>query len=238
VSQYTTRNLSFETDILNAFSGISNILATQLGSKFLFGIPEKYLSTQLFWSNVGATELRASDPSFPGLIPTWSWAAWKGEKHHQRATVNGSGFLVQFHFQDPQEGLRPLDVEEQWFSFKRKIGEDSLLDENETVDNEYERKLISKINESIPVWKACPHNPWETERQTFLQPQACELALRYPGCLLFNTTTASLFLRKHVYDTNEVATYSYLQRWESNGRDNSQVCLEICNETGGKRVGA
>lgn len=118
VSQYTTRNLSYQTDILNAFAGVSHILSVQFGTRFFFGLPEKYFTQALLWSNPGYEVRRSGVPE----IPSWSWAAWLGRTHFfnlcsERWPIDerSTGVLVKPHIQDPEDGLQPLAVKETWF---------------------------------------------------------------------------------------------------------------------------
>lgn len=76
VSQYCSRALSYEEDVLNAFAGILNTFVPAFG-EFRFGIPTRFLSLMLLWKAEG--RLRATRRT--GVdIPSWSWAAWKGYK--------------------------------------------------------------------------------------------------------------------------------------------------------------
>jgi hypothetical protein len=47
VAQYTTRKLSFEWDILNAFARVSEMLSNQLNTPFVYGLPEAYFPQAL-----------------------------------------------------------------------------------------------------------------------------------------------------------------------------------------------
>lgn len=68
---YRMKTLSWESDTLNAFSGILSALTEQSGWTFLSGLPEQHLEFGLLWI-----------PGDPGPVrriagfPTWSWAAW------------------------------------------------------------------------------------------------------------------------------------------------------------------
>jgi hypothetical protein len=71
---YTNRKMRFASDRLPAFAGISSILGLHFESKFLFGLPEKFLDLTLTWiplNNLTAPCRR------DGLeaVPTWSWAS-------------------------------------------------------------------------------------------------------------------------------------------------------------------
>lgn len=75
VAEYSTRYLSFESDVLNAFAGISNFLSTSIffGSPFVMGIPICSLEVGLMWHPSTRLQRRSATD-----IPSWSWAGWIG----------------------------------------------------------------------------------------------------------------------------------------------------------------
>jgi Heterokaryon incompatibility protein (HET) len=82
VQAYTTRQLSYSTDILLAFSGLSAILATTDGSPaFINGLPPKSLTAALLWA--GNRELvRRLDKQRRTLLPSYTWAGWDGPVYY------------------------------------------------------------------------------------------------------------------------------------------------------------
>lgn len=70
VSAYLRRELSFGSDILNAFHGIAKILSVSMDTEFYAGLPVKWLDHALLWQLYGTADRRAEFPSF-------SWAGWK-----------------------------------------------------------------------------------------------------------------------------------------------------------------
>lgn len=74
ISAYSTRKLTREDDILNAFEGILNNFTPVLGD-FISGLPEKMLCTSLLWRNKDNNPPRERRNCFP----SWSWTGWK---HH------------------------------------------------------------------------------------------------------------------------------------------------------------
>lgn len=69
--EFSRRKISFDWDILNAFAGISNVLAARLDALMRYGIPDSLFDWALLW-----------EPSYmlrrrPGF-PSWSWAGWVG----------------------------------------------------------------------------------------------------------------------------------------------------------------
>lgn len=76
-------------------------------------------------------------------------------------------------------------------------------------------------SESNLVWRNCPQNPWELHLHAVLDPVACELARKYPRCLVFNTTVASLRFKK---PTNAKENDT------GNNHGDAKVPLDICDE--------
>lgn len=192
ISDYTSRNLSFPSDILNAFVGISNKFAGAMDTTMINGLPERYLPQALLWENVDVIQRR--DEALK--IPTYSWAAWKGvTRYNDNAPVEKFkvGTLVQYHLQDPRQGLRPLRIEPMWFFAQMDLDN---LDSLPAVDEEYpEMRFMPRAEASIE-WRSCPQNPWNVHSQS-LDQNACLVAKHYPGSLVFCTTGAHLSLGIH-----------------------------------------
>lgn len=119
VEQYTTRQLTFPSDILNAFACAAKIVSSLLDSRLLFGLPERYLPQTLMWEH---TEVCDSDNRPPPIrdgrlsvaIPSWSWAhtlapvdyGWlnpQGETWTENDYRHTASLVVGFHYQDPEE---------------------------------------------------------------------------------------------------------------------------------------
>ncbi|MCJ1334478.1 hypothetical protein MMC10_011190 [Thelotrema lepadinum] len=105
IEQYTHRQLSFQSDILNAFAGLGQIFATCFQCRPFFGLPEALLDLALFWRPTRQLKRRNE-------FPSWSWAGWIGQVAYNSPfkicrTIEG-------HFESYQEdqfggeGLRPL----------------------------------------------------------------------------------------------------------------------------------
>ncbi|KAI1145067.1 heterokaryon incompatibility protein-domain-containing protein [Nemania diffusa] len=97
VEQYTTRQLSFPDDILNAFTGIMQEYSRTYHTEFCWGLPKRNFTSALLWRDNwhGLKELKPHllTTDKPGLqrrhpssdatpkIPSWSWAGWEGHVH-------------------------------------------------------------------------------------------------------------------------------------------------------------
>ena len=79
VQVYTSRHLTFSSDILLAFKALEARFQPLFRSDFLFGLPRSELDSQLIWQP-GAPLKRRRDPdtNLP-IFPTWSWAGWVGK---------------------------------------------------------------------------------------------------------------------------------------------------------------
>ncbi|KAF2495265.1 HET-domain-containing protein [Lophium mytilinum] len=201
VVDYTSRDLSFGSDILNAFAGIGNIFAKEQGAPLIFGLPERFLSQALLWENSAESQKRDEAPG----IPSWSWAAWKGRAIYDlnsRVEKLKVGTLVRFYFQDAQHGLRRVDADDAWF-FKT-VRLESMQD-LPAVDNEYpEMRFMPAASDSETAWRKCPHNPWAISSRE-LDRSIAEQAAKYPGSLVFTTTLATVTLRpQHVGNEDDM----------------------------------
>ena len=72
VTNYTRRQLRHDSDVLNAFSGFTNLLSAYNRIRFYFGLPESHLDSSIVW--------RPSQPlrRRKGPFPSWSWCGWSG----------------------------------------------------------------------------------------------------------------------------------------------------------------
>ncbi|KAK4197348.1 heterokaryon incompatibility protein-domain-containing protein [Triangularia verruculosa] len=204
VENYTTRQLSFGSDILNAFAGVGKALGEVLQSPFLFGLVERYLPQTLMWSCYGLAQRRAEMQG----TPSWSWASSANQANY--SWISGGSrldkdlleiaSLVFFHFQDPDVGLRKLDVEERWIDHAIAIKDIEIMS---GVPELKPRKYVPATWRSTQTWRECPHNPWQTMAHLTLDPEARDVCAEMPGSLIFNTTVASLKLERDSRDIYE-----------------------------------
>lgn len=79
VQAYTSRQLTYASDILQAFEGVAARFRPLFRSDLLFAIPRSELDSQILWQPYGPmTRRRDSDTGLP-IFPSWSWAGWVGE---------------------------------------------------------------------------------------------------------------------------------------------------------------
>lgn len=210
IKDYTSRHLSFESDIMNAFEGVANTIRKSLDSPMLFGLPEKYMFQALMWNCLGMSGQRTE----ASKIPSWSWAAaskqvnydWIGGNFRLHGHDRRIASLIYLHYQDPDLGLRKLHVKEKWMDSAATIEEVATEDKLPRLV----RRGAPEEQFSNKSWQECPHNPWQCLAHLPLDPDACIAAIDVPGSLVFNTTVASLTLSRD--SRNIYAGESFVER--------------------------
>ena len=115
---YLKRHLTYQTDILNAFNGVTEILAAIQNDTFFWGLPESFFSYAVTWCLAGySSRNNIQVPIFNSNgskeivpIPSWSWAAWSGEEATYRSGFTGGGqnavrSVIQFSIVDSTHRL-------------------------------------------------------------------------------------------------------------------------------------
>ncbi|MCJ1458802.1 hypothetical protein MMC28_009176 [Mycoblastus sanguinarius] len=110
VKSYTARSLTFDTDILAAFRGITNTLCdlTPSNWKFTNGLPEDIIDLALLWRRMVPLYRRFSsngDPNASVLpnelaIPTYCWAAWIDSVEYPTTTQSIESLVPHFKLTD------------------------------------------------------------------------------------------------------------------------------------------
>ena len=86
LQEYLERHLTYEDDILRAFTGIIEILSNGFPGSFHFGLPELFFDAALLWRPRSFIERRISNTGV--AFPSWSWCGWKGKIF---SGINGFG---------------------------------------------------------------------------------------------------------------------------------------------------
>ena len=93
VQIYTQRQLTYKSDILNAFGGIVSMLERTLDKGFKYGLPEAFLETALLWMPAGRIKRRDAEIALldgqKQNFPTWSWCGWEGPVSYSSMTQTG-----------------------------------------------------------------------------------------------------------------------------------------------------
>ncbi|KAI0201072.1 heterokaryon incompatibility protein-domain-containing protein [Astrocystis sublimbata] len=111
--EYTRRNLTFDSDSLTAFAGISHHLrVSEPKVSHMLGIPyvpsllepeseDSYTIYSLCWSHRGEAA-----PRRRARFPSWTWAGWAGEVHWTTGKLTGGG-------RDFIPKMRQIQIEEE-----------------------------------------------------------------------------------------------------------------------------
>jgi hypothetical protein len=86
VDAYTKRDMTWQSDAVNAFIGIADLIRRGTNTKFWHAMPEFALTRSLLWYPKEPLSRRRS-PDGKILFPSWSWAAWQGH-----VAYRGRGF--------------------------------------------------------------------------------------------------------------------------------------------------
>ncbi|KAJ4993379.1 heterokaryon incompatibility protein [Stagonosporopsis vannaccii] len=76
VEQYNSRDLTYDSDILNAFIGVIAQMREGFPAGFYGGLPEFYFTLGLLWQAGEGLRPRVSSNN---CAPTWSWLGWSGK---------------------------------------------------------------------------------------------------------------------------------------------------------------
>lgn len=82
VATYSRRQLSYPSDILNAFAGIAAVWKDAVGWELIEGLPASALEYALHWHPAELCRRRiwsSTDATTPRQVPSWSWAGWIGQ---------------------------------------------------------------------------------------------------------------------------------------------------------------
>ena len=74
---YMQRKLTFQKDILAAFTGIGNLVCDALDGDLIFGLPSSHFDWALLWEPRDAAVRRSQEEN--ELFPSWSWCGWQKE---------------------------------------------------------------------------------------------------------------------------------------------------------------
>ena len=78
---YLARSLTFQGDILAAFSGIGNLVCDALGGSLIHGLPSSHFDWALLWEARDTARLRQDHDG--NRFPSWSWCGWIGRLEYK-----------------------------------------------------------------------------------------------------------------------------------------------------------
>ena len=143
---YVRRRLTYEEDILRAFSGILESLSSSMLGGFLFGLPQQFFDAALLWVPKEKLTRREDMKSevVKTAFPSWSWAGWKGASQSQ---INAFGLCHERSnpYQDYKSRIREIYPCVTWY----KIDMDTL--EKVRVPNDYARFRDDGLNGTLTL---------------------------------------------------------------------------------------
>ena len=81
VQPYTKRDMTYNSDILNAFKCIEGVMKQTMKTRFWYGLPERFWDSALLWTLVGSHKRR--EACIKGFnethFPSWTWAGCESE---------------------------------------------------------------------------------------------------------------------------------------------------------------
>ena len=94
VTHYSSKCLTFENDILNAFSGVTTVLERSFKCHFISGLPEAFFDLALLWQPADGIR-RRKDRNGNHIFPSWSWTGWVGRISYDFMEQCTGGWLFQ-----------------------------------------------------------------------------------------------------------------------------------------------
>lgn len=81
VVMYQRRYMTYDSDVLNAFAGVTSVLRPGFPGGFFYGLPEMFFDLALLWQPRSFPKGKGSQKSNERNLnfPSWSWTGWKGE---------------------------------------------------------------------------------------------------------------------------------------------------------------
>jgi hypothetical protein len=125
IEQYTYREMTKDSDILNALGGLLHIFRQFFKFPMRYGLPEILFDVALLWQPTEVLEVREAEGE---LLPSWSWAGWKGRvKYEEPFDAQADellGTLTRFALSSDEyrreERIRPLV---RWYTLSKKSEE-------------------------------------------------------------------------------------------------------------------
>ncbi len=77
VSNYSSRILTFDDDIVNAFAEVIEVIGPLFPDGFHYNLPETFFDLALLWQSTDGVRRRLSTNGFNTFL-SWSWIGWVG----------------------------------------------------------------------------------------------------------------------------------------------------------------
>jgi hypothetical protein len=83
VCLFGVREFTYPEDVLDAFEGALSSLSSVFDGGFITGLPQMVFDAALLWQPYFPMERRKARSRQDSILPSWSWAGWKGSIHSE-----------------------------------------------------------------------------------------------------------------------------------------------------------
>ncbi|RFU33847.1 hypothetical protein B7463_g2484, partial [Scytalidium lignicola] len=111
ISRFNGRQLSKESDTLNAMTGVLNRIVQETGGSHYFGLLTLYFDLSLLFYHEYGGDGRRQD------FPSWSWVGWKGGPRHVEPSLLGDIDINELFSQDWGDN----QIAQEWLAQKTHI---------------------------------------------------------------------------------------------------------------------
>lgn len=208
VKLYTKKNLTYSSDILDAFQGIATSLTKRLGSGFINGLPEAVFDIALLWRPVRKprpTRRKAFASRTSSILqhhPSWCWSGWVGQAtflmDHEFRNTAVAPFNQRVSFVlglSPHDGKLPL---------KPMVSTFTLCSDGETRTIRRDPALCEEAGDLAET------NLQSTEQEAKAIPPGLQV-------LLFKTTSVTI-------GSFEIATEGIDESYHLHDKDDGELC--------------
>lgn len=221
LAEYSTRKMTFNSDIFNAFAGVGQTVYQNLVEHY-YGLPECNFDEALLWEADGPYQSRPCET----VIPGWSWGSHRGPVKFSLCSYdNYAGSFIRFYIWSPQaSSLVALNPTPYWNVWWPLPGASESTSSNPHIRALYlaiawkdgcatsskeshlsDKQLVALFKDRVEQQCGVPGDPTPISRSfERLDPEGIEAfplsarkAASKPGTLLFRAPVAEFYLCDH-----------------------------------------
>lgn len=189
LEQFRQRQLSSESDWMDAFTGILRVLEHSRGQEFFWGMPKSRFEPSLAWvgnealrRNTASQVIAAGTQTVSCPFPSWSWTGWFGRIITDVENFHGSTTLLPLRFYRLGSDGVPTPVHDNLDDVLSEFHNDSVVANGRAIS------FPPKNNPSDHTWM----DTARTEITTLDIPDSIRFCDIAPSLLCFWTSTAIL----------------------------------------------
>lgn len=225
VEEYSKRTLSNQSDILDAFSGISSTLYSPYTELFFFGLPQSSFDAALLWTPDAADgPFRQRFSADDLVLPSWSWISHQGQIKFDPEPLSGS--LVDWYATVDESGqlsqlqvTKPRINDERFSIYVSDFYNPERYHTRIRFDTEEEASHLSKTDPRRARFSGYDAYSEDLDAYRNFPAQAVELA-KQPGRLLLRAESTLFKLSRYsVFDRggskNHVSAITIIDRQDA-----------------------